>query len=147
MSLKEQFAQYDYLNKKTDPESNIEGKRQKLWRAHQITEIASSQAGFPNVEQYRKACDIGDKLHLIKKPFFFISALDDTFFGPGTIPIDQCGENILLGVTRYGGHITYIEGESYMPYKQWWRKPTMEFLNYFVKKVAQEKLSEKHEKH
>ena len=27
VSLKEQFAQFDYLNKKTDPDSNIEGKR------------------------------------------------------------------------------------------------------------------------
>jgi hypothetical protein len=42
VSLKEQFAQFDYLKKKTDPDSNIEGKRLKLWRAHKITEIASS---------------------------------------------------------------------------------------------------------
>jgi len=75
---------------------------------------------------------------MIKKPFFFISALDDTFFGPNVIPIDQCHENILLGVTRYGGHITYIEGDSYFPIHQWWTKPSLEFIGYFVKKAASE---------
>ena len=57
------------------------------------------------------------------------------------IPIDQCHEKILLGVTRYGGHITYLEGGYYLPTQQWWTKPTMEFLGHFIQKATEEQQS------
>ena len=69
---------------------------------------------------------------MIKKPFFFISALDDQMFGPKVIPIGEVHDNILLGVTRRGGHISYLEG-GLLPTGQWWTKPTMIFLDYFMK--------------
>lgn len=72
-------------------------------------------------------------MHLITKPFFFLSALDDPFFGPDVIPIDHCYDQILIGVTKTGSHCSYIEGK-YMPKGLWFAKPTLEFIEFFNKK-------------
>ena len=81
-----------------------------LWTLTGSTYIGSLMAGFESEEAFIRETEVGNKMHLIKKPFFFISAWDDQMFGPKVIPIDQVHDNILLGVTRYGGHISYLEG-------------------------------------
>jgi predicted alpha/beta-fold hydrolase len=73
------------------------------------------------------------RLHDIKIPLFFLSALDDPILGNKTIPIDKCYENILLGVTKAGGHIGYFEGLIF-PGRQWFPEPTFEFLNFYINK-------------
>lgn len=35
----------------------------------------------------------------------------------------------MIGVTKTGGHACYFEG-NFAP-KQWWTKPTLEFINFF----------------
>lgn len=42
----------------------------------------------------------------------FLSALDDNFFGPHIIrqAIEQCNENIIIAVTKAGGHCCYFQG-------------------------------------
>jgi predicted alpha/beta-fold hydrolase len=73
---------------------------------------------------------------MITKPFFFISALDDQMFGPKVIPYGEVHDKILLGVTKYGGHISYLEG-GLIPYGQWWIHPSMMFFDHFMKKAIQ----------
>ena len=85
-------------------------------RANDLNAIMVEMLNLKNMEEWYKISDITHRLHQIKKPFFFVSSLDDIFFGRNVIPIDQCHDNILLGVTRYGGHITYLEGGHYMPH-------------------------------
>ncbi len=46
-----------------------------------ITEVVSIAGRFESVAHYQNECDVISKIHLIKKPFFFMSALDDPFFG------------------------------------------------------------------
>ena len=70
----------------------------------------------------------------IKVPFFFLSSVDDPIMGPKVIPIDHCYDNILIGVTKAGGHCAYFEG-SFLPKSQWFPKPTFEFLNYFTQET------------
>ncbi len=76
-------------------------------------------------------------MHLIKRPFFFISALDDPFFGPDVIPIDHVHDSILRGVTKTGGHCTFVEGK-YVPSSLWFAKPTVDFLEFFNRKPKSE---------
>ena len=97
-----------------------------------LPRVCYSIAGYDSEHAFNLASSVKNHLHLIKKPFFFISALDDQMFGPKVIPIGEVHDNILLGVTRRGGHISYLEG-GLLPTGQWWTKPTMIFLDYFMK--------------
>jgi len=65
----------------------------------------------------------------VKIPLFFLSAHDDPIFGNKTIPYDKVFENILIGVTKAGGHLGYFEG-TVLPHKQWFPEPAFEFLNF-----------------
>jgi predicted alpha/beta-fold hydrolase len=53
--------------------------------------------------------------------------------GKKSIPYGHNNENILLGVTKTGGHLSYFEG-ALLPTKQWFPEPTFEFLNYLKNK-------------
>jgi predicted alpha/beta-fold hydrolase len=66
-------------------------------------------------------------LDQIKRPMFFLSALDDPFFGAEVIPTELKWDNILVGVTTIGAHCTWVEGE-FLPRDLWWSKPCLEFL-------------------
>lgn len=62
---------------------------------------------YKNVEDYMDKACVENKLHKIKKPFFFLTALDDPIMG-STIPVEFINENILIGQTKYGGHCGYF---------------------------------------
>jgi hypothetical protein len=94
-----------------------------------------AKASGKSLEQYRRDCDVTTKLHRIKKPFFFISAIDDPFFGRKVIPIGHCHDNILLGVLKHGGHCCNIEG-GILPTGQWWTKPSMVFMDHFMREAV-----------
>ena len=95
--------------------------------------VFSIGGGFKSPEHYSYESDVTPRIHQIQKPFFFLSATDDPIFGPNVVPIGHCYDNILIGVTKTGGHCCYIEGK-YIPKGLWFSKPTMEFLDYFNKK-------------
>ena len=86
--------------------------------------------GYNSIEHYKKESSVMHRIHLIKRPFFFLSSLDDPFFGPNVIPTNLQLENIILGVTKIGGHTGTMEGFLY-PKGLWWRKPCMEFIKFF----------------
>lgn len=81
-----------------------------LWRFSGLSLPCTIMAGFESEAAFIAATEVKSHMHMIRKPFFFISALDDQLFGPKVIPISEVHDNILLGVTRYGGHISYLEG-------------------------------------
>jgi predicted alpha/beta-fold hydrolase len=101
-----------------------------------LTELSMLSGGFPTRELYFKQADLTGKYQLIKKPFFFLSSLDDQFFGSKVIPYDQVSEHILLGVTKAGSHVGYIEG-TFLPTGQWHTKPCFAFLNHFMQKAIE----------
>lgn len=56
-----------------------------------------------------EACDLMNKLRNIRVPTFYLNALDDPFFGPHCIPIEECSyDNIMIGVTKTGGHACHF---------------------------------------
>jgi len=59
-----------------------------LWTLSGAGAIIGPMVGFETEEAYLRETNVYNKMHLIKKPFFFLSALDDQMFGPRVIPID-----------------------------------------------------------
>lgn len=62
------------------------------------------------MKSYLTKCSIGHRLHEFNIPTFFLSSNDDPIMGNKVIPYDKCYKNILLGVTKAGGHLGYFEG-------------------------------------
>ena len=109
----------------------------KSWTLTQdCGDIVVVAGGYRNAEHFAYESDVIPRIHLITKPFFFLSALDDPFFGPDVIPINHCYDQILIGVTKTGGHCSYIEGK-YLPTGLWFAKPSLDFLDHFHKKPLQ----------
>lgn len=74
------FGQFDALATKKCPERVIGDDHSKVVFFSDTLRIFSKACG-KSLEQYKRDCDVTNKLHLIKKPFFFISTIDDPFFG------------------------------------------------------------------
>jgi predicted alpha/beta-fold hydrolase len=47
-----------------------------------------------------------------------MNSIDDPILGSNMIPMKKTYENVLIGVTKAGGHIGYFEG-FILPSKQW----------------------------
>jgi len=60
-----------------------------------------------------------------------LSSNDDPILGNKCIPIDKVSENVMIGVTKAGGHVGYFHG-FIAPRGQWFTEPAFEFVNYFV---------------
>ena len=119
----ETCAVFDKMVEKKQPEKMIGDRLTNSTRLSEgITDVSAFSGGFPSRELYFRQCDLTGKLHNIKKPFFFLSSLDDCFFGSKVIPYDQIHSNIFLGVTKAGSHVGFIEGTWY-PTGQWHTKP------------------------
>jgi len=128
------YTKFDELAAKKHPERVLGDTASKIVFGSEIYKVFAKSAG-KSVEQYTKDSHVTRHLHLIKKPFFFISTLDDPFFGSKVIPIGQCHDNILLGVLKHGGHCCNIEG-GILPTGQWWTKPSMVFMDHFMKEAV-----------
>ena len=66
---------------------------------------------------------------MIKRPTFFMNAIDDPIIGEKAIDYEvfDKNENVLLGTTKYGGHLGYYE--SAFDNHAWFTKPMFTFLN------------------
>jgi len=64
-----------------------------------LAEIAIITGGYKSYDHFLWESDVTPRMHKISKPFFFLSALDDPFFGSKVIPIDHCYDQILIGTT------------------------------------------------
>ena len=91
------YQQFDNLAAKKHPERMVGDAAGELRYGSEIASIFAKAAGL-TLDQYMREADVTPILHRIKKPFFFISARDDPFFGADVIPIGHCHDNILLGV-------------------------------------------------
>eukprot|EP00349_Pseudokeronopsis_sp_Brazil_P005537 CAMPEP_0202959588 /NCGR_PEP_ID=MMETSP1396-20130829/3771_1 /ASSEMBLY_ACC=CAM_ASM_000872 /TAXON_ID= /ORGANISM="Pseudokeronopsis sp., Strain Brazil" /LENGTH=121 /DNA_ID=CAMNT_0049678237 /DNA_START=926 /DNA_END=1291 /DNA_ORIENTATION=- len=98
-----------------------------------VEKLTVKVEGFKSVAHYYHESSCTHRFKDIKVPSFFISTEDDPVMGSKCIPIDKCGHNILIGVTKAGGHVGHFEG-IFLPYRQWFPEPAFEFLNHFVEK-------------
>ena len=72
------------------------------------SKLVARVAGYPALTDYYEDCSVIKAIKNLKKPLFYMSALDDPFFGPNVIPISECPENVLIGVTKTGGHVSHF---------------------------------------
>lgn len=125
------YEEYDRIVSKKHPEKTIGDLWKKSWTLSKDCAAISAKIGdYRNVDHYIHESCVTPRIHKIRKPFFFISALDDPFFGANVIPINHCYDQILIGTTLVGSHVSYVEGK-YIPTGLWFPKPTFEFLQYF----------------
>jgi hypothetical protein len=69
---------YDKLIQKRQPEKVIGDRMSASTRLSTgLTELSMFTGGYPSREVYFRQADLTGKYHLIKKPFFFLSSLDD----------------------------------------------------------------------
>ena len=88
---KTNYEQYDKFVLKKNPERQISHLLKNCWSlTEDCTKIIALAGGYQSVDQYKYESDVTPRIHQITKPFFFLSALDDQFFGPNVIPIDHC---------------------------------------------------------
>eukprot|EP00347_Sterkiella_histriomuscorum_P004112 403361706 len=129
MMNQETIKVIDALNSKTNPDRIIGDELSKIYQlTHFIERIITKIEGIKSWQEYVLESSCTHRLQDIKIPLFFLSAHDDPVFGNKCIPIDKCHENILIGVTKAGGHLGYFEG-AFLPHKQWFPEPTFEFIN------------------
>ena len=67
----------------------------------------------------------------IKVPTMFLMAENDPILGRNNIDYKECAKNpnVLVGVTRSGGHLGYFESPSST--EQWFVHPVLEFFEKF----------------
>ena len=101
---------YDLFAVETKPDRVIGSLIRKIWTCDDVKKIMTLAGDFSNSDEYLDALNVVPKLHLIRRPFFFISSMDDPFFGPDIVPINHSGDYVLLGVTKPGAHCCWLEG-------------------------------------
>ncbi|XP_071737796.1 embryogenesis-associated protein EMB8-like [Rutidosis leptorrhynchoides] len=83
---------------------------------------------FETVDAYYRHCSSAQYVTKVSIPLLCISALDDPVCTWEAIPWDECraNKNIVLAVTRNGGHLAFFEGLTGS--SLWWVRATNEFL-------------------
>ena len=93
--------------------------------------ITAPLFGFKDRDDYYRTAACFNRIPNIKRPTFFLNALDDPIIGDKSINyevFDQ-NENTILGTTKHGGHIGYHE--SFFKKDQWFLEPAFDFLNQY----------------
>ncbi|CAI9266773.1 unnamed protein product [Lactuca saligna] len=83
---------------------------------------------FESVDAYYRHCSSAQYVTKVAIPLLCISALDDPVCTWEAIPWDECraNKNIVLAVTRHGGHLAFFEGLTASTL--WWVRAANEFL-------------------
>lgn len=73
--------------------------------------ITAPLHGFEGAEDYYRQCSCAQFLADIATPTLIIHAQDDPFMTPEIVPAeDEMSGDVTLELTRYGGHVGFIEG-------------------------------------
>ncbi|XP_076897372.1 uncharacterized protein LOC143550643 [Bidens hawaiensis] len=83
---------------------------------------------YETVDAYYRHCSSAQYVTKVRIPLLCISALDDPVCTWEAIPWDECraNKNIVLAVTRHGGHLAFFEGLTGSTL--WWVRAVNEFL-------------------
>ena len=134
VSMQEPVRIINEMNKKKHPERIMtEEQMNKVYTLTDVTDkiLVKVNAFKGGVKGYYRLCNNVANFPKIKKPMFFISALDDPIMGNKVIPFDKVTKNVILGVTKTGGHVAHFEG-LIIPYRLWYLEPAFAFLQYFI---------------
>lgn len=94
---------------KFPPSFNNLGSWQCFWTFDE--NVTAPLNGFPNVHAYYREASSVKYLINIATPTLIIHALDDPFMTPEVVPTtDELSKDILLELSRKGGHVGFITG-------------------------------------
>jgi len=85
--------------------------------------------GFSSTDEYYEAASSQRIMHLIKKPTLFLNSMDDPVTSSKALNYDvfAAHDYVLLGVTKYGGHLGYHE--SAFRFECWFMNPILDFFD------------------
>ena len=67
--------------------------------------------GFKGMQDYYDRCSSVHFLKAIERPTLIINSLDDPFMTPAVIPdADKLSAHVTLEVSKYGGHVGFVNG-------------------------------------
>lgn len=118
--------------KKHDTQALIGLKREDAKKLNTFWEFDDAYTapihGFSSAENYYAQCSSKQFLKEIKTPTLIIHAEDDPFMTPEVIPNkNELSEHITLEVSKNGGHVGFIGGESLTPI-YWLEKRVLEYF-------------------
>ena len=87
--------------------------------------FSTKMHGITNVDDYYSDISCMNELNDVRIPLLCINSLDDPIIHHSTIPFDIASknDNIILLVTKIGGHVGFFEG--LLNPKRWYIKPTL----------------------
>jgi predicted alpha/beta-fold hydrolase len=86
--------------------------------------------GFSGVDEYYRLSSSRQYLKTIRTPVRIIHALDDPFMYATTVPgDDEVSADVDMLITRYGGHVGFIDRPSLMRSDYWSEEKIIEFLD------------------
>jgi len=88
--------------------------------------------GYPSVDDYYRDASCSRFIPHVKIPLLCLSALDDPIVPKECIPFEECkkNKNIILVVTRGGGHVGWLRGwNPFRITKSWMDDISKEFIN------------------
>ena len=89
--------------------------------------------GFKDRDDYYYQAACFHRIPDIRRPTFFMNALDDPIIGERTLDYEifKKNENVILGTTKHGGHLGYHA--SVFDERGWWLEPVFDFLESYKK--------------
>ena len=80
---REWIKQYDALVSKKNPEKPAMHELEKIYTlSEDFSRLIARLAGFKSLKDYYEACTVTHRMKDIRVPTFFLSSLDDPFYGP-----------------------------------------------------------------
>jgi len=106
----------------------VDVKQLKTFRDYD-DKVTAPLHGFTGVDDYYTQCSSRQFLKDIKIPTRIIHSRDDPFMYPDTVPApDDLGESVELLLTRYGGHVGFINTVGWFQNQYWCDDKIIEFL-------------------
>ncbi|MGD8407259.1 MAG: hydrolase, partial [Thiohalophilus sp.] len=88
--------------------------------------------GFTDADDYYRQSSAHDYVGDIQQPALIIQALDDPFMTPRVLPpAKNLPTHIELAVSRFGGHVGFVEGSIFRP-GYWLPRAALDYLAQFV---------------
>jgi predicted alpha/beta-fold hydrolase len=96
--------------------------------------VTAAVHGFKSAPDYYAQCSSGPFVQLVEVPLLLLSAEDDPFIPPSTIP-RRVPANVTLEVWPKGGHLGFVEGPPWRP-RFYAERRAVEFLAAHVSQTA-----------
>lgn len=126
--LRESYHQkFSRINSPLDVDVN---ELKTLWQFD--NRVTAPLHGFQGADDYYRQCSCKQFLPEIATPTLIIHAQDDPFMTPAVAPeADEMSDTVTLELTRYGGHVGFIEHQKGQGLHYWLEERVVTYLQRF----------------